>query len=89
MTSTFIGVADGPVIALALLILKRARMTSLPVTNREQAINVIRGVMPAPSRKLPLNLPCIKTACCADCHRPLPVGTLCDSLGIRHLFCGV
>ena len=88
MTSTFVGVADGPVIALAMLRLKRMRMTSIPVTTREQAISVLRGVRPAPPRKLNLNIK-PKYALCCVCYAPLVTGTLCDSLGTRHATCEV
>jgi hypothetical protein len=48
--STFVGVEDGPIIALALLRLKRAKLT-LPCSTRVQAINILRGVQPAPPRQ--------------------------------------
>jgi hypothetical protein len=73
-------------IALALLLLKRARL-SLPVENREQAICIIRGVKPAPSRKLPLNLKTRIIPLCSLCHKPMPVGTLCDTQGKHHINC--
>lgn len=74
-------------IALARLILKRARLGSLPVASREQAIRIIRGVKPAPPRRLPLfNVkPCV--AECPVCHKPMPLGTPCDSLGRMHIEC--
>jgi len=84
MDSTFVGIADEPIIALALLRLKHAKLCSLPCTTREQAIAIIRGIRPAPPRKLPL----VKTtARCVVCHRPIPVGSLCDSLGRMHIEC--
>jgi len=50
MDSTFVGIEDAPVIALAKLRLKRARLT-LPCGTRSQAIGILRGITPAPPRK--------------------------------------
>lgn len=73
-------------IALASLILRRARLTGLSVDNREQAIAVIRGVRPAPSRRARLDIkPCVTQ--CTVCHAPLRSGELCDSQGRYHIKC--
>jgi hypothetical protein len=88
MYSTFEGVADAPVIALALRILERAKITSMSVTSREQAIRIIRSLKPAPPRKSKLNIKPLY-ALCNVCYKPLLTGTLCDSLGTRHAHCGV
>lgn len=50
MNSTFHGIADGPVIALATLRLKRTRL-SLPCKTRQQAIGILRGLKAAPPRR--------------------------------------
>lgn len=78
-------IPSSALVALAQLILKRTRL-SLLVTNREQAIRVIQGVRPAPPRRAPLH---IKTyvPVCFVCRKPLPNGTLCDSLGRTHIDC--
>ena len=73
-------------VALAVLILKRAKLGSIPCTNREQAIAIIRGIRPAPSRKSPLHIKPYVPHCCV-CHAPMPNGTLCDSLGKVHIQC--
>jgi hypothetical protein len=88
VTSTFVGIADGPVIALAHLVLKRAKITSIPVTSREHAIRVLRGVKPAPPRKSKQNVKPVYSLCCV-CYQPMATGTLCDSLGRRHASCEV
>ena len=76
---------ESALIALAQLILKRARL-SLPCRNREQAVAIIRGIKPAPSRRQPLNInPCVPQ--CNVCHKPIPNGTLCDSTGRIHIEC--
>jgi hypothetical protein len=79
MHASFEGVADGPVIALARLILIRAKL-SLPCTTRTQAIAVIRGIKPAPSRRKPLNMkPCDPTVAslCRKCGKPILFGQAC------------
>jgi hypothetical protein len=50
MHSTFIGIADKHVIALAKLRLTRARLT-LACSTRQQAIGILRAITPAPRRK--------------------------------------
>jgi hypothetical protein len=50
MHSTFVGIEDAPVIALAKLRLKRTRL-SLPCATRQQAIGILRSLTPAPPRK--------------------------------------
>ena len=75
--------------APAKLVLKRARL-HLPCTTREHAISIIRGVRPAPPRKLPSTVkPCmvIPVPLCFVCHKPMPMGTLCDTLGRNHIEC--
>jgi hypothetical protein len=52
LAATFVGVDDAPVIALARLILKRARL-SLPCATRAQALAIIRGIRPAPPKRTP------------------------------------
>jgi hypothetical protein len=49
MSADYSRIPESALIALATLILKRTRLCLL-VTNREQAISVIRGVKPAPPR---------------------------------------
>lgn len=71
---------------LAGLILKRARL-NLPVGTREQAISIIRGIRPAPPRRSFTRTPRISH--CAGCHEPIPIGTLCDADGTRHINCEV
>jgi hypothetical protein len=78
-------IPESALVALAFLILKRTHL-SLLVANREQAIAVIRGVKPAPPRKQPLSVKQV-VPLCAVCHRPLPVGTLCDPHGRMHIAC--
>jgi hypothetical protein len=73
-------------VGLARLILKRAKLESIPVQTREQAIKVIRGVRPAPPRKSKINVKPIY-ALCFVCHKPLAAGALCDSLGKVHISC--
>jgi hypothetical protein len=73
-------------VALAALILKRAKLGSLPCTNREQAIRIIRGVRPAPPRTSKQHFKPYVALCCV-CHGPLETGTLCDSLGRTHIAC--
>jgi hypothetical protein len=81
--STFVGVEDDPVIALALLRLKRARLT-IPCSTRGQAINILRGVQPAPPRKGPSG---IKAASpftagrCRKCKMPIKWGDPCRTVG--------
>lgn len=70
---------------LAHAILRRTKL-SLPCTNREQALGVIRGIRPAPPRKSPLNIKPAYALCCV-CYKPMATGTLCDSLGQRHIQC--
>jgi hypothetical protein len=76
-------VPTSALLMLAALIIKRTRL-SLPVNSREQAISIIRGIRPAPPRRKPLHT---HTAHCATCHEPIPVGTLCDAEGTRHINC--
>jgi hypothetical protein len=75
-------------VGLARLILKRAKLESIPVQTREQAIKVIRGVRPAPPRKSKMHIKAVYDLCCV-CYKPMEVGTPCDSLGRRHAHCEV
>ena len=82
-TSSFEGIADEPVIALARLVLLRAKL-KLPCTERRQAIAIIRGVKPAPSKGAPLNLkPCNPTlaATCRRCHKAITFTQPCHAFG--------
>lgn len=77
-------------LALAGLVLRRAKLGSIPVTTREQALRVIQGIRPAPPRKALLNIkPCTvrPVALCFVCRKELPKGTLCDALGRSHISC--
>ena len=73
-------------LALAGLVLKRAKLGSIPVTTREQALRVIQGVHPAPPRRSKINVKPVY-ALCFVCHKPMPSGTLCDALGRSHIQC--
>ena len=75
-------------VGLACLILKRAKLGSLPCTNREQAIAIIRGVRPAPPRHSKVHVKPVYELCCV-CYKPMVTGTTCDSLGTRHAHCEV
>jgi hypothetical protein len=75
-------------IALAQLRLERAKISSLPNTNREQALNILHGVRPAPSRRSLLHIKANYELCCV-CYKPLVTGTPCDSLGTHHAHCEV
>jgi hypothetical protein len=75
-------------VGLACLILKRAKLGSLPCTNREQAIAIIRGVRPAPPRHSKVHVKPVYELCCV-CYKPMVTGTPCDSLGTRHAHCEV
>jgi hypothetical protein len=75
-------------VALAVLILKRAKLGSIPCTNREQAIAIIRGIRPAPSRHSKVHIKANYELCCV-CWKPMVTGTPCDSLGRRHAHCEV
>lgn len=93
MHATFKGVEDGPVIALALLRLKRAKLT-LPCSTRLQAINILRGVQAAPPRKGPLGIkpaPAGSAGRCRKCKMPIKWGELCTTVGCldtdQHIKC--
>jgi hypothetical protein len=94
MHSTFAGVPDSAVIALASLVLKRARLV-LPCVTRQQAINIIRSVKPAPSRTTPLNIkPCNPkvASICRKCGKPIAFGEACRTFaysteGDEHITC--
>ena len=74
-------------LALAGLVLKRAKLDSIPVTTREQALRVIQGVRPAPPRKSKLHIHPVYALCCM-CYKPLVTGSLCDPTGTHHVQCG-
>lgn len=78
--STFIRVSDGPVIALAKLRLERAKL-KMACQTREQAINILRSVQPAPSKSRPHGIvgSVGKMDNCRVCHNPIPFGTPCKS----------
>ena len=73
-------------IALGVLILKRAQLESLPCTTREQAIAIKEGVRPAPSRRTPLIIRA-KDSLCTVCRGLIVAGSLCDNLGRTHIAC--
>ena len=73
-------------VALAVLILKRAKLGSLPCTTREQAIAIIRGVRPAPPRHSKIKVKPRYDLCCV-CYQPMTVGAMVDTLGQRHVQC--
>ena len=78
MHSTFIGIPDGPVIALARLRLTRVKL-KMPCTTRAQAINILRSLRPAPSKNTPLGIVATtgKQDLCRVCHKPIQFGTPC------------
>jgi hypothetical protein len=81
--SSFEGIPDTPVIALAHLVLKRAKL-KLPCTARAQAIAIIHGIKPAPSKGLPLNIkPCNPTqaATCSKCRKAITFTQPCHAFG--------
>ena len=73
-------------VALAQLVLKRAKLSSIPVETREQALRVLQGVRPAPPRKSKINVKPVYDMCCV-CYKPMVTGTPVDSLGRRHAHC--
>ena len=75
-------------IALAQLRLERVKISSLPNTNREQALNILHGVHPAPSRRSPLHIQ-PRYELCSICYKPMVTGTPVDSLGTHHASCEV
>ena len=81
-------IPESALIALGLLILKRAKLESLPCTTREQAIRIIRGIRPAPPRKSKINIKPRYELCCV-CWKPMVVGSMVDTLGRRHATCEV
>jgi hypothetical protein len=76
--STFNGVSDGPVMALARLRLERAKL-KLPCVTRAQAINILRSVQPAPSKNQPHGIVATtgKQDLCRVCHKLIRFGTPC------------
>lgn len=76
--STFVGIPDGPVIALARLRLDRVKL-KMPCTTRAQAINILRSLQPAPSKKQPHGIVATtgKQDLCRVCHKPIAFGTPC------------
>ena len=53
--ASFNGIPDAPVIALAHLVLKRAKL-KLPCTMRTQAVAILLGVKPAPAKDSPFTV---------------------------------
>ena len=89
------GIADAPILALAQQIVARARLTGMSANTREQAMNIIRGLRPAPSMRVPLSV-LVKSAAhvplhpeevCRVCGKDLPIGSLCRTLGLEHINC--
>jgi hypothetical protein len=80
MPSSFIGIPDGPVIALARLRLERVKL-KMACTTRAQAINILRSVQPAPSKNRPHGIVATtgKPDLCRVCHKPIQFGTPCKS----------
>ncbi len=77
MQSTFVGVPDEHVIALAKLRLERAKV-KLHCCTRAQAIGILRSVQPAPSKNLPLTIKAAQPQdVCRNCGKPIPFGTPC------------
>lgn len=76
--STFVGVPDSAVVALASLVLKRARL-ALPCSTRTQAVAVIRGIRPAPAKTAPLNINSSHrpASICLKCGKPIGFGQPC------------
>ena len=76
--STFVGIPDGPVIALARLRLERAKLKMVCET-RIQAINILRSVQPARSKTQPHGIVATtgKQDLCRVCHKPIQFGTPC------------
>ena len=90
MSADYNRIPESALLALARLILNRARLSSVPVNTREQAVKVIQGIKPAPPRNLPSNIkPCTvrPVALCFVCRKELPKGSLCDALGRSHISC--
>lgn len=75
-------------IALAQLRLERVKISSLPNTNREQALNILHGVYPAPPRHSVLHIKA-NYELCSVCFAPMVTGTPVDSLGKHHAHCEV
>ena len=92
------GIADSAILALAQLIINRARLTVMSANTREQALSIIRSLRPAPSMRVPLSV-LVKSAThipvhpdefCLSCGQPLPFGSLCHTLrlgGGTHISC--
>lgn len=78
MQSTFAGVPDAPVIALAKLRLAKAKLRFACET-RTQAINILRSIQAAPAKDKPLNIRATAVApdACKKCGKPIPFGTPC------------
>ena len=87
MEPNYDAIPTGALIALARLILRRAKL-SLPNNTREDAIRIIRGVKPAPPRKSKINIKPRYELCCV-CWKPMIVGSMVDTLGRRHATCEV
>ena len=84
-------VPDSAYIALARLILKRAKL-SLPANNLVEAMRVIRGVRPAITKGTPLaaviknktHIPLHADSMCSQCGKPVTFGTVCRTIWTTH-----
>ena len=86
MSADYSRIPSSALIALGLLILKRAKLKSLPCTTREQAIRIIRGVKIPLPRRTPLHIKAKYELCCV-CFKPMVTGSPVDSLGRHHATC--
>lgn len=76
-------------IMLANLILKRARL-SLLCGSRTQALSIVRGVRPAPSRHAGHGIrPHVRITRCTACQGTIEHGSTCNADGNRHIDCEV
>ena len=80
--SSFEGIPDAPVIALARIVLLRAKL-KLPCTMRAQAIAILLGVKPAPSKDSPLNIKPYspRAATCRRCRKAITFTQPCHAFG--------
>ena len=78
MMSTFIGIEDKDVIALARLTLKRSNLLGLDCTTRAQAEAILRVSLPGKSKWKP---PVRGDGICWRCKGVIRVGDLCKTQG--------
>lgn len=78
MLSSFVGVPDTPVIALAKLRLAKAKL-KFACETRTQAINILRSIQAAPAKDKPLNIKAatVPPDACKKCGKAIPFGTPC------------